>query len=207
MFQNITESVEEQKNTNCSKINLIIKELLKVQNVVICLLTLFMSTLSIEEEIAPFGLAMVAATLSSGVPIFGVLIAGGIGTLIGNGVGAFLNFVLSSIIYFALVLVFKPKIAVEERNELLKTGKRVFVACFLVSFFQNIKGIVLTYDVFMALVAASLTYVFYKIFVNRTSRYKRMENQKSIYFRRINQWCNYDCNSKYGFERCHAIQP
>ena len=36
---------------------------------------------------------MVAATLSSGVPVFGVLLAAMIGTLTGNGVSAFLNFV------------------------------------------------------------------------------------------------------------------
>jgi len=125
-----------------------------------------MSTVSVKNEIMPFGLAMVAATLSSGVPVFGVLVSAAIGTLAGNGIGAFLNFVLSSIIYFALVLIFKPKVAIEERNELLKTGKRLFIASFLVSFFQNIHGIVLTYDIFMALVAAALTYVFYKIFVN-----------------------------------------
>lgn len=172
MFQNITESVEEQENTNINKVNLIFKELLKIQNIIICILTLLMSMLSIDEEIAPFGLAMVAATLSGGVPVFGVIIAAGIGTLVGNGVSAFLNFVLSSIIYFALVLVFKPKVAVEERNELLKTGKRLFIACFIVTFFQNVKGIVLTYDMFMALVSASLTYVFYKIFVNRTNCHK-----------------------------------
>lgn len=166
MFQNITESVEEQENNNINKVNLIFKELLKVQNIIICVLTLLMSMLSIEDEIAPFGLAMVAATLSSGVPVFGVIISAAIGTLAGNGVSAFLNFVLSSIIYFALVLIFRPKVAVEERNELLKTGKRLFLACFIVSFFQNVKGIVLTYDVFMALVSAALTYVFYKIFVN-----------------------------------------
>ena len=113
MFQNITESVEEQESIKISKTNLILKELLKVQNVIIFVLTLLVSTLSIEEEIAPFGLAMVAATLSSGVPVFGVLVAATIGTLAGNGVSAFLNFVLSAIIYFALVLIFKPKVAVE----------------------------------------------------------------------------------------------
>lgn len=171
MFQNITESAEAQENTKISKMNLIMKEFLKAQNLVLFVLTLVMSMLSIEEEIAPFGLAMVAATLSSGVPVFGVILAGAIGTLVGNGVAAFLNFVLSSIIYFALVLIFKPKVAVEERNELLKTGKKLFFAVFLVSFFQNIRGIVLTYDVFMALVSGALTYVFYKIFVNRTSSY------------------------------------
>jgi len=166
MFQNITERVEEQENTNVSKVNLILKELLKIQNVIVCILTLLISTLSIEEDVAPFGIAMVAATLSSGIPVFGVIISAALGTLIGNGVGAFLNFVLSCIIYLALVLIFRPKVAIEERNELLKTGKRLFVACFVVSFFKNVKGIVLTYDVFMALVVAALAYVFYKIFVN-----------------------------------------
>lgn len=180
MFQNITESVEEQESIKVSKTDLILKELLKVQNIIVFVLTLLVSTLSIEEEIAPFGLAMVAATLSSGIPVFGVLIAATIGTLAGNGVSAFLNFVLSSIIYFALVLIFKPKVAVEERNELLKTGKRLFVACFLVSFFQNIRGIVLTYDVFMALVSAALTYVFYKIFVNGLAVIKDWKIKKAF---------------------------
>ena len=122
-----------------------------------------MSTLSIDGEIAPSGLAMVAASIGSGVPVFGVLISAAIGTLAGNGLGAFLNFILSSIIYFALVLVFKPKVAIQERNELFKTGKRLFISCFIVTFFQNVKGVVLTYDIFMA---GALTYVFYKIFVN-----------------------------------------
>ena len=176
MFQNITENVEERESIKTNKIELIVKEFLKVQNVMLIVLTFLISMLSIEDAIAPFGLAMVAATLSSGVPVFGVLLSAMIGTLAGNGISAFFNFVLSSIVYFALVLVFKPKVAVEQRNELLKTWKRLFFASFLVSFFQNIQGIVLTYDVFMALVTSALTYVFYKIFVNRTSCYKRLEN-------------------------------
>ncbi len=180
MFQNITENVQEQENANTSKVKLILKELLKTQNIVICILTLLMSMLSIEEEIAPFGLAMVAATLSSGVPVFGVVITAAIGTLIGNGISAFLNFVLSSIIYFALVLIFKPKVAIEERNEWLKTGKRLFFACFVVSFFQNVKGIVLTYDLFMAFVVAALTYVFYKIFVNGLAVIKNWKLKKAF---------------------------
>lgn len=166
MFQNITESAREEHEIQVSKVNLILRELLKVQNIILMILTFCMSMLAIEDEITPFGIAMVAATLSSGVPVFGVLMAAAIGTFAGNGVGAFLNFVLSSIIYFALVLIFKPKVAIEERNEILKTGKRLFIACFIVSFFQNVKGVVLTYDVFMAMVTALLSYVFYKIFVN-----------------------------------------
>jgi len=180
MFQNITESVSAKEDAKISKINLIIKEFLKIQNLVIFIITLLMSTLSIEDEITPFGIAMFAASLSGGIPVFGVIIAGAIGTLIGNGLSAFLNFILSSIIYFALVLIIKPRIAIEERNELLKTGKKLFIATFLVSFFQNIKGIILTYDIFMALVTASLTYVFYKIFVNGLAVIKEWNIKKAF---------------------------
>ena len=84
MFQNITERAEAQENTKISKMKFIMKEFLKAQNLVLFVLTLVMSMLSIEEEIAPFGLAMVAATLSSGVPVFGVILAGAIGTLAGK---------------------------------------------------------------------------------------------------------------------------
>ena len=156
----------EQENSNINNYKIILKELLKAQNIIVFILTICVSTLSIEDEVFPFGLAMVAASLSCGIPVFGVLVFAGIGTLIGNGTKAFLNFVLSSIIYFAFILIVKPKVAIEERNEYLKTGRKLFFACFIVSFFQNIKGIILTYDVFMAIVSSALTYVFYKIFVN-----------------------------------------
>ena len=179
MFQNMTQNLEEQE-INVSKVNLVLRELLKIQNVIICILTLLMSALSIDNDIAPFGIAMVAASLGSGVPFFGVIICALVGTLAGNGIKAFLNFVLSLIIYLALVLIFKPKIAIDERNELIKTGKRLFFACFIVYFFQNIKGIVLTYDVFISLVSASLTYVFYKIFVNGLAIIKEWGNKNAF---------------------------
>ena len=113
MFQNITESAEEQEN-QVSKVNLLIRELLKVQNIILFILTFCMSMLSIGEDITPFGLAMVAATLGTGMPVFGILISASLGSLFGNGVSAFVNFVLSAIVYFVLVLIFKPKIAIEE---------------------------------------------------------------------------------------------
>ena len=179
MFQNMTQNLEEQE-INVSKVNLVLRELLKIQNVIICIFTLLMSALSIDNDIAPFGIAMVAASLGSGVPFFGVILCALVGTLAGNGIKAFLNFVLSLIIYLALVLIFKPKIAIDERNELIKTGKRLFFACFIVYFFQNIKGIVLTYDVFISLVSASLTYVFYKIFVNGLAIIKEWGNKNAF---------------------------
>lgn len=56
--------------------------------------------------------------------------------------------------------------ALEERNEQLKTGGKLFWACLIINIIKNMNGIFLMYDVFMAVIAAAITYVFYKIFVN-----------------------------------------
>lgn len=169
MFQNITEETyrgnQDEENT---RINMkpILKEIFKYQNIIIYILTFLMSTISIRNEIMPFGLAMIAACLGGTVPIIVVFISAGIGTLIGNGGAAFGNFIVTAIIYFALTLIFKPKVAIEERNEVLKTGGRLFWAYIIVEFIKNIKGIFLMYDLFIGIISATLVYVFYKIFVN-----------------------------------------
>lgn len=56
--------------------------------------------------------------------------------------------------------------ALEERNEQLKTGGKLFWASLIINIIKNMNGIFLMYDVFMAVIAAAITYVFYKIFVN-----------------------------------------
>jgi len=165
MFQNITEEVDTEES---KKINIkpILKELFKAQNVVIYILTFLMSTISIKNDIFPFGLAMIAAALSGTVPVVLVFISAGIGTLVGNGVDAFSNLFFISIVYFILIIIFKPKIAVEERNEVLKTGGRIFIAYIIVEVIKNMQGIFLIYDLFMSVISGAIIYVFYKIFVN-----------------------------------------
>lgn len=168
MFQNIADMESHEEELENNSVNLIyrLKNIFKVQNVVIYVITLLMSTLSVKEDFAPFGLAIMAACVGETVPIIGVFVAALIGTTIGNGLLGLGNFVATSIIYFILVLLFKAKIAVEERNEVIKTGGKLFAASFLVSLIKSVFSVFTKYDVFMGIVTASLTYVFYKIFVN-----------------------------------------
>lgn len=165
MFQNVTEEVDIEESNGIDIIP-ILKEIFKPQNIVIYILTFLMSTLSIRNEIVPFGLAMVAAALSGTVPVIAVFVSAGMGTLIGNGLDAFGNFFIISIIYFLLILIFKPKVAVEERNEVLKTGGRIFIAYIIVEIFKNMQGVFLMYDLFISIISGAIIYVFYKIFVN-----------------------------------------
>ncbi len=182
MFQNVAdaESYNKEKDYNSSNVIYRLKEIFKYQNIIIYFLTFLMSTLSVKGEFAPFGLAMMAACVGESVPIIGVFIVAIIGTFVGNGITSVGNFILTSIIYFIAVLVFKTKIAIEERNELVKTGGQLCFASFVVSMLKSITSVFTLYDVFMGLIIASMTYVFYKIFVNGLTFIKDLNIKKAF---------------------------
>ncbi len=168
MFQNIADTgvCEELKEEKNSSINYRLKQIFKFQNIIIYVLTLLMSTLSVKNEIMPFGLAMVASCVGESIPIIGVFIMAIIGTAIKGGAIAVLNFLLIATIYFVFILIFKSKIAIDDRNETVKSGGKLFVAASIVALVKCIKGGFLFYDFFMGIISASIIYVFYKIFVN-----------------------------------------
>lgn len=181
MFENMDGQVEENnRQKNIINIVSILKELFRFQNIFIYILTYLMATLSIKQDIIPFGVAMVAACIGSTIPVFGVYIAALIGTYMGNGLSALSNFVAISLIYFVMVLVFRKKVAVDERNEVLKTGTKLFWACIIVEIIKSMKGIFLLYDIFMGAIASSLIYAFYKIFVNGLITIKEFKYKKAF---------------------------
>ncbi|MBQ7411101.1 MAG: SpoIIE family protein phosphatase [Clostridia bacterium] len=182
MFQNIADmdNHSEELEKNSSNVMYRLKEIFKYQNIIIYVLTFLMSTLSVKGEFAPFGLAMMAACVGETVPIIGVFVVAIIGTFVGNGLACLGDFVAISIIYFILVLLFKAQIAVEERNELIKTGGKLFAASLIVSIAKSALSVFTMYDVFIGIVTASMTYVFYKIFVNGLAFIKELNVKKAF---------------------------
>lgn len=182
MFQNIAdmENAEKEEKVTSRELQYRLKEIFKYQNIIIYVLTLLMSTLSIKGEIVPFGLAMLAACVGEGVPLIMVFIMAIIGTCIGSGTVGVSNFIATSIIYFLLVLLVRVKIAVDDRNEEVKTGGKLFAACLIVPIAKSFFDIFLMYDVFMAIISASIIYVFYKIFVNGLSFIKNLNIKKAF---------------------------
>ncbi len=168
MFQNIAdmgtcEEINEEKNSNTSYR---LKQIFRIQNIIIYVLTLLMSTLSVKNEIMPFGLAMLAACVGESIPIAGVFAMAIIGTAIKGGVIGVINFLSIAVIYFIFILLFKSKVAIEDRNEVVKSGGKLFAAATIVALIKCIKGGFLFYDLFMGIISAAIIYVFYKIFVN-----------------------------------------
>ena len=102
MFQNIAEETMQNVNENVknnSKFIKICKELFKIQNIVIYVLTFLVSMITVKDVYIPLGIAMVAACLGSTVPIFLVYISSLLGTAISLGSGEFANVFWLSIVY------------------------------------------------------------------------------------------------------------
>ena len=177
MFQNVEEkdiNDEENIEKSSNKVVLVLKELFSIQNVIIYIITLLVSMQGLKNTVAPFGMAMVAACIGENIPIVGVFVMAIIGTCIKFGVGMALNLLLILVIFFALVLLFKGKVAVEERNEIFKTGGKLFAAYFITVLVRKIFGSYSMYEFLMGTASAALIYVFYKIFVNGLSFIKNI---------------------------------
>ena len=179
MFQNVTERAEEELFEQ-GKLKLILKEMLKRENILICILTFLVSSISINTEIIPFGLAILAACMGTTVPVFMVFAIAMISTFIFHGSTGFSTFFYTSLLFFLMNVMFKPKVSTEERNEILLVGGKLFWSCFLYNLIQNIKDVFLIYDLFMGTVIAALTYVFYKIFVNGIAVIKDIRKKKAF---------------------------
>ena len=74
--------------------------------------------------LAPFALAIVAATLSNCIPIGFVYIVSCIGTFIGFGTSGLINYIITSLVFFISLFVFKTRIQ-DDCNERRKVGKNI----------------------------------------------------------------------------------
>ena len=167
MFQNASEMLKhEELNEKIYNTLYRVKQIFRYQNLIIYFITFLISTLSIKGEFSPFGLAIMAACVGETIPLIGVYIMAVTGTAIGSGLTGAGEFLIISIIYFILVLLFKTNVAIEERNEMMKTGGKIFTATLIFSIAKSFVNVFLLYDVFMGIISSALIYVFYKIFVN-----------------------------------------
>lgn len=169
MFQNIAdEEIKENKNVdNESKKRKIIniKNLFSVSDFILCAISFMVSMVSFNGEFAPFGLAIFAAVCSNRIPAGLVYIATALGTLIGFGPNGFLSYLLTTLLFIVMTLIFRPKFQ-EDRNEKQKLGIYIFASAFIVQAGKMFFTMFLVYDLLASFVFAILTYIFYKIFSN-----------------------------------------
>lgn len=167
MYQNVNSDYFENNDSfQENKINLLLKELFKPRNCIIYIITFLISIVKIRNTILPFGLSIISACLGSTIPIFIIYIVSCISTLILYGGSVFLDFFLTSLILFLIIFFFKPKISMEEKNEVFKVGTRLFFATFIYNLVKNINGCLTISNIYLYFIISCIIYVFYKVFVN-----------------------------------------
>lgn len=173
MLQNISkelgfdENVQEIETKNYQGA---LKKIFTIQNFFVYILTLFISMVGFGESIiAPFGLALVAASISRGLPLIMVYIVSLIGTSIKFGINGLLMYVVSSLLVLLLVVLTKPKRNAEECNEKIKIGGHLAFSIFAVQLVYILFTGFYFYDLLAAIMISITTYIFYKIFVNSIS--------------------------------------
>lgn len=175
MFQNIQKDIQEEiyensQNTIKRSRKEILKDLFSMQNIALYILSFMISMVGFQNQdvmlsISPFAICFLAAMLSNGKSIGISYVLTLIGTFISFGTNNLLIYFLTSLVFFVLVLIKKPK-RQEEVNEKNKLGAHLVVAVLLVQivpmFFRNFY----VYDLLTSIALTIASYVFYKIFAN-----------------------------------------
>lgn len=165
MFQNvISQNQETTENETKRKIEL--KNFFKINDIVLYAITFLISMVGFNKELAPFGLAMFAAACSNRIPASILYVAALVGTGIGFGINGILSFLISSLLFIAMILIFRPRIQEPDKNERQKLGIYVAISAFAVQASKMFFTMFLVYDLVSSIVLGIITYIFYKIFAN-----------------------------------------
>lgn len=175
MFQNIVDVEKEEnavednisvENNKKENIKNLIQKLFTKQYIITYVIAFMLSMVSSINGMAPFGLAIFAAGVSNAVPAGVIFVLTLIGTGIGFGGDGVLTYILTSLVFTAMVLIFKPWYEEEYKSERRKLGKYVLISTILVQIIQMLFRGFLLYDFFLSIMTGVVTYIFYKIFAN-----------------------------------------
>lgn len=173
MFQNISkdfdteDKIENIKIDKKQTIKKIIENNLKLENIILYVITLMLSLVSgnIGLEYSIFGFVIFAAASSNGIPVGMIYIVTMIGTLLKFQTAGLLSYLLTSFLFIVMILAFKPKKILEEyQNEKQKLGKFVFLSIFIGQAIKLFFKEFLVYDLLISISAGMIGYIFYKIF-------------------------------------------
>ena len=170
MIQHIFNNTNDEIVNESNVIREFFKDNFKIKNIIVYILSFMMSLIggqdgSIFSQIAPFGLAMFAACVGSGVPIAIVAITTLAGYTIKSGVGGFTTILLTILVFLACILIKRPN-EDEEKNEHLKVGMQITFSVFVVQLIKSLFKGILLYDILYNIMLSIVIYILYKIFVN-----------------------------------------
>lgn len=182
MFQNISEStinIENNENER-KKIITLFSNVFSKKNIVIYVVSFLLSLVGLDGDFSIFSISILGACFASSVPALGIIIVSFIGNLIKYGVSGALGFFLTALVLVATLFIIKPLYNEKERNEKIKIGKNVFIACILIQIIKFAFSGFTIYDVLSGFSTSILALVFYKIFVNSIAVLEDFTSKKAF---------------------------
>ena len=175
MFQNISKESEQEFNEEI-KVNKkeeakeIFKKLFTKQNIILYIITFMVSMVNISSDnvmfsITPFGIAIIAAALSSNMPVGIMYAISLISTFIKFGPNSLLTYILTTLVFFVTILIKRPKIQ-DEVNEQKRLGMHLFISTLIVQVVPMFFRSFILYELLTGVMLSISTYIFYKIFSN-----------------------------------------
>lgn len=189
MFQNISRDFTEEQNEDVKlnkKENMgeVIKRLFAKQNIMLYVIAFMVSMVGFSSNnlifsIVPFGLAFIAAALSNRQPIGIMYVLSLIGTFLKFGTNNTLTYIATSLVFFILVLIVRPRIQ-EGMNENRKIGGHLFFAVFLVQVIPMFFRTFYVFDLLTSIMLGITTYIFYKIFVSSITMIREFGEKRAF---------------------------
>ena len=175
MIQNIAENLREESSSSNSRnerkttYKIEVANLFSVQKLVVYLLTFMISMVSLGQNndttIAPFGIALVVAAISNGIPAIFAFTAGLVGSMIKFGWTQVSIYLLTFACFLAMYLIKRPgKKEGDEGN--INLGGYVFVSVLVATSLKMLISGFYLYDAMLIIIYSISTYIFYKIFTN-----------------------------------------
>lgn len=179
MFQNITAEYTENEINKKIDMRKIINRFFTKSNIIMYILSFMVSMVGFNGTIFPFGLAIIAAACSLGIPVVAIILLTTIGTFISFGAQDAIIHLMTAIVFIVGITLIKPTIAEhEDENEKLRLSKHLFISALIVQAVKVLSTQILIYNVLEAYMFCIVLVIFYKIFVNSLVVIKDLETKR-----------------------------
>ncbi len=189
MFQNISRDFSEELNEDVKpnkkqNVKEIIKRLFDKQNIALYIISFMVSMVGLSSNnlifsIVPFGLALLAAAFSNGQAIGIMYVLSLIGTFIKFGTNSLITYIATSLVFFILVLIIRPRLQ-NDTNEMRRVGGQLFFAVVIVQVVPLFFRTFYVFDLLTGVMLGMTTYIFYKIFANSIKMIKEFGDKKAF---------------------------
>lgn len=189
MFQNITkdfDDIQSQENEDVKldkkdNIKRVLYKILAKENIVLYIICFLISMVNFRLDsdinLSVFGLAILAAAMSNGIPIGIIYITCGARNICRFWTRRITYIYFSSLVLFASIYIIRPKV-VNETNEKRRIGIHLFLSSLAVSLIPLFFNTFLLYDCLISIMISIAIYIFYKIFSNSITVIKDYMNKK-----------------------------